>query len=417
MRIHPRYRRAGIGAAAIAAVLAACQLLAVAGKAQETPKARQAKKDAVDQKTIRALIAQLGDNSFDQREKANKRLEAIGEPALELLQRAAKENADPEVRERVAMLISQITKGFFAQVRTYGGPVNKQIPWTTRVVVTPDGKRAVAVGYAALRSWDLAGGKEDVAFEWPKLTFSWALALSLDGKRVIVGSDDRTARVYDVKTGKIISKLVGHNEAIWGAALLADGKRAVTGAWDKSLRVWDVDSGKQLRAFDNVSENVRCLAVSPDGKLVAVGQYTGDEEPGVIGLWDLKSGKRIRALKGHAKAVSSVAFSPDGKSLVSAGFDSRIRVWDVMTGVQLKSLAGHVNRVESAVYTPNGKRIISVGGENDRMVGVWDPATSTRVYVSEPTGEGFLSIAALPDGLSCLTAGKDGAVRLWRWKR
>ena len=54
----------------------------------------------MDEKTLRALITQLGDASFDKREAANKRLADIGAPALLLLKKTAKESDDAEVRER-----------------------------------------------------------------------------------------------------------------------------------------------------------------------------------------------------------------------------------------------------------------------------------------------------------------------------
>jgi hypothetical protein len=67
-----------------------------------------AKQDAADEKNIRALIVELGDNSFNKREAAQKRLFEIGRPALELLKKAAKENTDLEVRERATELVRKL---------------------------------------------------------------------------------------------------------------------------------------------------------------------------------------------------------------------------------------------------------------------------------------------------------------------
>ncbi len=66
---------------------------------QEKSPSPQDKKDAVDEKTIATLIKQLGDDSFDIREAADKKLTAIGEPAMDLLKKAAMESTDPEVRQ------------------------------------------------------------------------------------------------------------------------------------------------------------------------------------------------------------------------------------------------------------------------------------------------------------------------------
>jgi len=58
--------------------------------------------------SISGLIKQLGDDSFERREEAGKRLAAIGEPALKLLQKAALEGKDAEIRERADSLAQRI---------------------------------------------------------------------------------------------------------------------------------------------------------------------------------------------------------------------------------------------------------------------------------------------------------------------
>ena len=59
-----------------------------------------AKEKSADEKTIRALIADLSDDVFETREKAHERLLHIGGPAVELLRKASKDGVDLEVRER-----------------------------------------------------------------------------------------------------------------------------------------------------------------------------------------------------------------------------------------------------------------------------------------------------------------------------
>jgi len=404
--------KAGAAVVLLVTLLAASGAYSAAGQKEAAPPG--AKLDAVDEKAVRAFIAQLADNAFDVRETAHKRLAAFGEPALELLQRAAKENPDAEVRERLRQLIGAITSSFFVEVRRFEAPRS----FTQRLGVPPDGRQVVAVGFQALRCLNLADGKETVDFEWPAtIRFSWGFGVSPDGGRVITGSDDKAARVFDVKTGKLIKELKGHTAQVYGAALLPGGKRAITGGMDHSLRVWDVDSGLEIRAFENVPDDVHCLTVSPDGKLVAVGHTIGYEEPGTIRLWDVESGREVRTLTGHTKRLCSVQFALDGKTLVSSSFDKTVRLWDVAQGKLLKTLEGHPDRVEGAAFTVDGKRVLSVGDQNNPIVIMWDIATGAILYQTPPVGGGFLDVLALADGRHCLTCGKDGAIRLWQWKR
>jgi WD40 repeat protein len=71
---------------------------------------------------------------------------------------------------------------------------------------------------------------------------------------------------------------------------------------------------------------------------------------------------------------------------------------------------------EYAVFTPDGKRVLACGNDYDPRVRLWDAATGMQLHESRPVPKGFLCVAALPDGRHCVTAGKDGVVRLWRWK-
>jgi len=57
---------------------------------------------------IEQLVKQLGDDSFDVREKATKELIEIGAPALPQLRKAIKDNKDLELRNRAKAIIDKI---------------------------------------------------------------------------------------------------------------------------------------------------------------------------------------------------------------------------------------------------------------------------------------------------------------------
>ena len=59
---------------------------------------------------VAGLIKQLGDNDFDKREVAGKKLEALGETALASLRKAATTSDDAEIRRRADQLVQTITE-------------------------------------------------------------------------------------------------------------------------------------------------------------------------------------------------------------------------------------------------------------------------------------------------------------------
>src|SRR5919198_906822 len=105
---------------------------------------------------IDRLIEQLGSDDAAKRQEAAKRLEEIGEPAVEPLRKAAKSHADPDVRLRAAVTARAIEKKTWGEVRK----IDAHKGWVHRVVLTPDGKRAVSAAADGLALWDLETGKE-----------------------------------------------------------------------------------------------------------------------------------------------------------------------------------------------------------------------------------------------------------------
>src|SRR5215470_15622347 len=120
----------------------------------------------------------------------------------------------------------------------------------------------------------------------------------------------------------------------------AAGRWAVTASDDKTARVWEVASGRQLtvlRPPQDVGDEGKLYAValSPDGAVVAVGGWTGwdwDKEA-TIYLFDRASGRLLRRLSGLPHRIRHLAFSPNGRWLAaSLGGTKGVRIFDATRG-------------------------------------------------------------------------------------
>jgi WD40 repeat protein len=358
---------------------------------------------------IKKLIDQLGDDDFDVRKEASKKLETLGEPALASLRDAAKSATDADVRLRAAVLASAIHKKLFGEIFTLTGHQG----WVYRVIVLPGGKQAISSG-DFLRVWDLQTGKELRRFA-PGI-WSWGLCASRDGKRVLASHGDRIVRLFEVDTGKEIQKFAGHTGELWAVGLSPDGKIAVTGALDRTVRVWDVETGKQLRLFVNVVDHPRCLAWSPDGKKVAIGHFKDGPfatAPATLRIWDVETGKELVSGAGHDGAITAVSWSHDGKRVATSSFDKTLRVWDAATGKQLRSITASTQACDGVAFTPDSKRLVSTGWGTDFGVRVWDAESGKELICFDGHAGSALCVAVTPDGKKALSASIDGTLRLW----
>ena len=68
---------------------------------------------------------------------------------------------------------------------------------------------------------------------------------SADGSKIVTASDDKTARVWDIK-GNLIAELKGHIDVVKSANFSADGSEIVTASLDNTARVWEIENDSDL---------------------------------------------------------------------------------------------------------------------------------------------------------------------------
>src|SRR5580704_2538801 len=102
------------------------------------------------------------------------------------------------------------------------------------------------------------------------------------------------------------------------------GRFAVTASDDKTARVWDLRTGDLLTTLrppqgEGNEGKLYAVAMSPDGRTIALGGYTGPSTgPFSIYLFDRASATLSRQISGLPGVTNHLAYSPDGRFLVAA---------------------------------------------------------------------------------------------------
>jgi serine/threonine protein kinase len=277
------------------------------------------------------------------------------------------------------------------------------------VAFAPNGKFVLSgSGYPTnddtARVWEVDSGKELLCFRGHRSPV-YAVAVSPDSRLALSGSSDQTACLWEVATGKELLPLKGHKGPVECLAFAPDGRRAATGSSDRTIRLWDLDTGRELKQFTGHSAGILALTFSADGQRLLSGSR--DQ---TMRLWDVDSGTAVRTFEGHGEPVSGVAVSPDGRLALSAS--DGVRLWDLADGrvvAQFEWAGGHA---ECVAFSPDGRR--ALGGGHDAIAHLWDVPTGRQVAVFPGHTGAVWSVAFSPDGKLAVSGGGDSTVRLWR---
>ncbi len=234
----------------------------------------------------------------------------------------------------------------------------------------------------------------------------WSASFSPDGARIVTGSGDKTAKIWDAKTGAEVRTLKGHTHVVASASFSPDGSRVVTASSDQTAKVWDANRGAELLTLKGHTNRVHSASFSPDGSRVVTASSDQTAK-----IWDAKTGAEFLTLKGHTQVVNSASFSPDGARIVTGSFDQTAKVWDANRGAELLTLKGHTPGVPSASFSPDGARIVT--SSRDQTAKVWDPKSGAELLTLKGHTDQVTSASFSPDGARIVTGSWDQTAKVW----
>lgn len=218
----------------------------------------------------------------------------------------------------------------------------------------------------SVRLWDTSDGQRLLDLQTESgvrcVVVSYAnglLMAGLDDGRIVAWNTDGEQQ-WAQRIGEELPRADGtpYYARINAIAVSMDGRSVVVGDHLGNVSVLDPATGNQKFVCTDRHATIMSAAFSRQGTHFAVGDA---DHRGYIR--DATSGDLLHMLEGHTEAVDAVAFSPDGTRLATASVNS-VRIWETATGEELLSISQRVREVTGLAFTPDGSQLFL--GDGDR---------------------------------------------------
>ncbi|KAL0485292.1 WD repeat-containing protein [Acrasis kona] len=164
----------------------------------------------------------------------------------------------------------------------------------------------------------------------------------------------------------------GHKSRIWSLSGAKSGAFVASASADGTVKVWDATRIKDGLTMCNITLTTRSncgdvysTKVHPSEDHVVSAYYDTN-----IRLHDIRTGQCVTKFTGHTAPVCSVGMNPYGNLIFSGSKDHTIKIWDIVSGVCVKTISSHLGEVTCVDVNQSGTLLLSCSKDNSNRL--WD---------------------------------------------
>ncbi len=266
-----------------------------------------------------------------------------------------------------------------------------------------DGAMCATAGQHLVVVWRTEDGKEVSRVTSHREPVS-SLEFGRNGKRLLTGSMDKTARIFETATGRQLAVLRGHTGSVSKARYLAGGATVLTASSDGTVKSWTLSKATGATILTGHDHIVKDAVFSGDGTRIATASYDDSAK-----VWDAATGECLASFK-QDRSPSEVSFSPDGRLLLVGAVSGPAALIEWETGTVVRRFGGETERAPGARLSADGTRVLALQAG---AAAIFDAGTGELLATARPPIGVFATAVLSPDGGRIATISMDGTFRLW----
>ncbi|TRY98994.1 hypothetical protein DNTS_001252 [Danionella cerebrum] len=199
---------------------------------------------------------------------------------------------------------------------------------------------------------------------------------------LVSGSQDCTLKVWDlpetlpnegcepaVLTARITEK--AHEKDVNSVTVSPNDKLLASGSQDRTAKLWDLADMSLLGVFRGHTRGVWSLQFSPVDQVLATASADG-----MVKIWGLQDFSCLKTFEGHDASVLKIIFVSRGTQLVSSGSDGLVKLWTIKTNECVKTFDAHQDKVWALHGSIRDELIVT--GSADSTITLWQDVTETE---------------------------------------
>ncbi|MAH96839.1 MAG: hypothetical protein CMI66_11815, partial [Pedosphaera sp.] len=201
--------------------------------------------------------------------------------------------------------------------------------------------------------------------------------ISSDNNSLVTASLDKTAYIWDLKTGALKSPVMQHDVFAWWAKFSPDDSKVVTTTDNNGITIWDAKTGKILTPPFYSRDTILGVEFDETGRKVMCGLLNGEFHE-----WDIHSGRPMKTSLSHDAPITGTAISAQQDFILTGDETGKIKIWSKSSNYYVPKVINTTNRIGKVAILDNGKKIAAVyeNGENSwRGFTIWDTISHEKL--------------------------------------
>jgi U3 small nucleolar RNA-associated protein 12 len=292
------------------------------------------------------------------------------------------------------------------------------------IALSSDDRMLASASQGALKIWNV---RTQSCIRTLDCGYALCAAFLPGDKIVVLGTREGTLEVFDIASSTLLHTIKANEKDIWSLQVSPDGKTLVTGSADSSAKFWEfkvvqeevLGTARKTPKLTlvhtrtlKVADDILAVRFSPDNRLLALS--TLDH---TVKVFFLDSLKLYLTLYGHKLPVLSIDISYDSKLIVTSSADKNVRVWGLDFGDCHKAFFAHQDSILSVAFVPNnneGNGHHFFSASKDRVIKYYDGDKFEQIQRLTGHHSEIWAMAVAHSGEFLVSASHDKSIRIWQ---